>query len=197
MNEESSFEAIILRTYPSRDSDLVLVVLSPTHGKRSLLAKRTRSSSNKKGVRFDVFDRGVFHPKIGRGSLPLVGLYEATKGFPKIRDNLTRIVTASTLCETCDHLVPEDTIDTDEIFETTALALQAFEECSTTKELLRALSIALAQILQASGYANESLLSQPPSSHQLFRLLAQVEEISERKLQCRSMVIELVESLGR
>lgn len=189
-----SFEGIIIRAFPSGESDLVLRVIGRHEGKVSLLAKHARTSKRRYGSRLDLFDRGVFEVKKGRGSLTLVDKFSPSPAFKNLRDDLARLTIASVLCESFDYLLLEGAGDGDEVYELFNSGLEALDQTRTLKESLRACHTILGNLLSLAGFLDQS--QQPePSAKNLFRLLSHLETCAEKELQSKATLIELVESL--
>ena len=196
IREESAFEGLILRTHPSRESDLVLVVLSPTLGKVSLLAKHARKSTKRYSTKFDVFDCGAFDCVRTKGKLAIVQDFHAKGGFPHLRESLEKITVASLLCEVTDILTFDDIDNAATLFDLITLTLKAVQESKDFKEILRATYLSLARLLAISGYASP-LEHEPPSAHRLRSLIEMIEQVSEREIKSKELLFPLIDSLKR
>ena len=191
----SSLEGIVIRVFPSRDSDLVLKVVGKGLGKVSLLAKHARRSKKRFSSSFDLFDRGRFEIKKGRGSLLLVDSFTPSSSFKNVRSDLSKLVGASFICEVFDVLVKEEAEDSADLFDILNLCLDAVEESKELKETLRALYIATGSLLQICGFSSET--SKTPSKKAFLRLIEIVEGVVERKLATKEALVELMTTLRR
>jgi DNA repair protein RecO (recombination protein O) len=190
-----SFEGIIIKMHPSGEADLVLRVLRAEGDKLSLLAKNARRSKRRFGSSFDLFDRGRFETGRGRGTLLLVQSFIPGVAWRTMRADLDRYISASVLCETADYLVPEGVEpDSSASYTTVIDGLQAIEEAADSREALRAVYLAVANLLSIAGFLDQTL-AQTPSANFLRRLLDNVEEITERKLQSRESLEQIIKGL--
>lgn len=97
--------AIILRTRPLGDADLLVILLSANRGKLEAAAKRARGSKR----RF----AGGLHPGMvgeatvarGRGALLRLSAFSATRSHAPVGQDLNRFAYVAYLCELCDELV--------------------------------------------------------------------------------------------
>ena len=181
----NSYEGIVIRLYPSAESDLVLRVVTREAGKLSLLAKYARKSKKRFATTFDLLDHGVFQVRAGRGNLALVEAFSPRPGYRFVRDDLNKITVASVLCDCCDLLLQEAAGESGEPYATLALALEAIDRSSNLRESLKALHFAAAHLLNLAGYAS-SLSEGTPSTGKLRKLLNFVEECAERKLESKA-----------
>ena len=187
-------EGVVIRSFPSGESDLVLRVISSSCGKISLLAKHARKSRKRFGASFDLFDRGLFEIKRGSGNLATVVNFSPQPSLMALRDDLDKFSIGSLLCECFDMLVHEDIAEAEEIFEILSMGFQALAEATDLKQSLRTLFITLASLLRISGFMGGEI-DPKPSSKNLLRLLQIVEGCAEKKLICAADVLELVEKL--
>ncbi len=97
--------AIILRTRPLGDADLLVILLSAHNGKIEAAATRARGSKR----RF----AGGLHPGMvgeatvarGRGALLRLSAFTATRSHAPVGQDLHRFAYVAYLCELCDELV--------------------------------------------------------------------------------------------
>jgi DNA repair protein RecO (recombination protein O) len=190
----SSIEGIIIRAYPSGESDLVLRLICKHEGKLSLIAKHARSSKRRYGSRLDLFDRGLFEVKKGRGSLPFVEKFSPTPAFKNLREDLARVTIASVLCESFDVLLLEDAGDGDEIFSLLSSGLEALDQTHTLKESLRVCHTVLCRLLELAGFLDHAQEPEP-SANNLLRLLSHLEKCAEKELLSKAPLVEVIESL--
>ncbi|MBN8548432.1 MAG: DNA repair protein RecO [Deltaproteobacteria bacterium] len=189
-----TLEGIIIRAHPSGESDLVLRIICRDEGKISAMAKHARTSKRRYGSRLDLFDRGSFELKKGRGSLLLVDKFSPAPAFRNLRDDLARLTIASVICESFDYLLLEGAGDGDDVFSLLNSGLEALDQTRTLKESLRACHTVLGNLLTLAGFLDPA--QQPePSAKNLFRLLQHLETCSEKELQSKASLIQLVESL--
>ncbi len=191
---KSNVEAIIIRAYPSGESDLVLRLVSKSQGKLSVLAKHARKSKRRFGSRLDVFDRGIFEIKTGRGSLPVLENFSAIPAFRRLRDDLSRLTIASVICESFDLLLLEGAEDSDHTYDLLSSSLEALDTSQTLQESLRLCHGVLGELLSRSGFLDLSTQPQP-SAKSLFQLLQHLEHCSEREVQSKQSLMTVVESL--
>ena len=191
---KTTVEAIIIRAYPSGESDLVLRLIGNSHGKLSVLAKHARKSKKRFGSRLDVFDRGVFELKTGKGSLQVVENFTPIPAFRHLRDDLSRLTIASVICECFDLLLLEGAEDGDEAYALLSTSLEQLDTSQTLRESLRLCYSALAELLSRSGFWD--ITTQPePSAKSLFQLLQHLEHCSEREVHSKQSLMTVVESL--
>ena len=189
-------EGIVIRVYPSREADLVLRVVTTKYGKISFLAKHARKSKKRFGTTFDLFDKGFFSLGAGKGSLLLVDSFTPGTAYRKIRNDLTKISSASLICEVADFLTQEEEGEGMEPFHTIDLTLRAIDDAITEKETLKALYLGCSALLTLSGYGSPSS-DETPSARRLIRLIQQVEESSGKVLESKSPIIEVLSSLSK
>lgn len=192
----TQIEGIIIRAFPSGESDLVLRVVSRGEGKVSVLAKHARKSKKRFGSRLDLFDRGLFEIRVGRGSLPVVEKFSPGPGLKNLREDLARITIASALCESFDALLLEGAGDGDDLFSLLGSGLERLNDSQTLKESLRACYETLSNLLALSGFL-DSTLAEAPSAHALIRLMAHIEECAEKELQSKASLLALLDDLRR
>ncbi len=192
--QDSPYEGIILRTYPYGESDLILRVLSPTHGKVSVIAKGARREKSKFQTNFDVFDAGSFETRRGRGNLENLLFFKPHRSLKRVRDNIDTFIISSTVVEAYDHLIHEHTSDGHEYYESLALGLRALDEAATLKEGLRACYLSLHMLLRTAGFGTLEV-DVGPSRKNLLLLLDSIENASERQLLTKSGLIGLLVGL--
>ncbi len=194
--EEDPFEGIILRTYPFGDYDLILRVLAPIGGKRSILAKGVFREKNKFSTNFDVLDSGAFTTKRGKGSMENLIHFKPFRTLSKLRSDLDRFIVTTAIVESFDHLTHEDTHDSQELYETLGLSLRAVDEATDIKEMLRACYISLEALLQQTGFAVFDP-NKVPSMKNLLATLDAIEKFSERELLSKNSLIEMLGKLKK
>jgi len=189
--EESTVSAIVLRVIPFRDSDLMAHLLTPDMGKISAIARHARGSRKRFPSSLDLFDRGSARLVVERNGALGVKEFTPSHSLAKIRYDLDKLTLASLLCEAFDLVIPEDGgLAIPRLFEVLDLSLNAIDESSELKSILRATCIALASLTQESGIADLSAAT--PGSRALSTALDAIERFCERRLMTRSSVAEIV-----
>ena len=184
-----------MRTWPYREADLVLKVMTPRHGRLSLLARSGRRSQRRFGSPLDLFDHGEFEIKAGRGSLNLVHTFTPISSFRALREDLDRMVAASTLCEAADLLSHDEVTEgAPESFEVLRTGLTAIAESSDRREALRALYLGVASLLAIAGYLDPALRKMPTARH-LNELLDHLERCTDRQVQSRAALAASVAAI--
>ncbi|MEZ4451740.1 MAG: DNA repair protein RecO [Nannocystaceae bacterium] len=138
--------AIILRTRPLGEADLVVVLLTPGQGKVEAAATHARASKK----RFP----GGLHPGMigdatiarGRGALLRLGAFEARRSHAPVGQDLTRFAYVAYVCELCDELVLTRQEDP-QIFEELDHTLAALIEGAPRTSELRRFELALLDAL--------------------------------------------------
>lgn len=97
--------AIVLRTRPLGDADLVAVLLT-AGGKVEAAASQARSSKRRFPGGLTVGMRGEATLSRGRGALLRLGAFEAEAGHAVIGQDLARFAYVAYVCELTDELVP-------------------------------------------------------------------------------------------
>ncbi|MBX7137718.1 MAG: DNA repair protein RecO [Oligoflexia bacterium] len=187
-------EGIVIRTFPSGESDLVLRILSSQEGKLSAIAKYARSSKRRFSTNLDLFDHGAFEIKRGRGSLAILQSFSPLPAWRGLREDLDKFALANLICESFDLLIKEGNPDGAEFYEILALGLAALNESSDLKGALRASHLALASLLKVSGFHSDAETAQP-SMKSFLRLMDWIERSAETPMKCRAVVEELLQRL--
>lgn len=104
MRADSS-PAVILRTRPLGEADLVVVLLTPDQGKIDAAAARARSSHKRFAGGLSPGMRGVASVARGRGALLRLEGFESTADHAPVGADLTRFAYVAYLCELTDELV--------------------------------------------------------------------------------------------
>lgn len=97
--------AVILRTRPLGEADLLVIVLTPGHGKLETAASRARSSHRRFAGGLSPGMRGVSAIARGRGALLRLESFEVTADHAPVGADLTRFAYVAYLCELTDELV--------------------------------------------------------------------------------------------
>lgn len=100
-------QGIVLRGYPFGESHRVVVLLSPTHGKLRTVAKGVRKTKSRFGGRLEPFTHVDIVLYEGK-NLDTVTQVSIINAFPHLRNNLDRVLAASTMIEVVDVVAQED-----------------------------------------------------------------------------------------
>lgn len=185
---------IIIRCYPSGDADLVVRVFTPELGKIAAFAKQARRSRKRFPGGLDAFDHGTVTLQEGRGELLIINDLEPATPWRNIREDLTRLSVATTLCEACDILFKEGEIDTSEAYSSLELSLSAIDSTADQKAILRAAFLGLSGILKTAGFLEIAALR--PSRDNLIRLVKHLETSAERELLSKPALLDTLRALN-
>lgn len=192
-----STNGIVLRVHQSRESDLVVHLLTPEHGKLQGLARAGRKSKKRFAGSIDVFDCGTFSFARSRGSLPTIDGFNATSRFNRLRDSLERLAAASCLAEALDLLTGDESSEgADELYRFYCSSLEQIQELKETREILRSTCQSLEEILAQSGFLPRSGIARP-SAKELRRLITLVEHTAEREMKTKASIELIIRSLTR
>lgn len=97
--------AVILRTRPLGEADLIVIVLTPELGKLETAASRARNSRKRFAGGLSPGMRGVAAVARGRGALMRFESFDATATHAPVGADLTRFAYVAYLCELTDELV--------------------------------------------------------------------------------------------
>jgi DNA repair protein RecO (recombination protein O) len=97
--------AVLLRTRALRESDLVIVMLTPIKGKLETIGRGARKSRRRFPGGLAVGARGEATVAQGRGSLMRLDGFSATTDHSGIGRDLTAFAYVNYVCELTDHLV--------------------------------------------------------------------------------------------
>ena len=97
--------AIVLRTRPLGESDLLVVLLTPEQGKVEAAARGARNSKRRFPGGLPSGLRGLATITRGRGSLARLERFEATADHSPVGQDLDRFAYVAYLCELTDELV--------------------------------------------------------------------------------------------
>lgn len=100
-------QGIVLRGYPFGESHRVVVLLSPTHGKLRTVAKGVRKTKSRFGGRLEPFTHVDIVLYEGK-NLDTVTQVSIINAFPHLRNDLDRVLAASTMIEVVDVVAQED-----------------------------------------------------------------------------------------
>lgn len=191
-----SSPVIVLAVYPFRESDLMARLLTPTLGKISAIGRHARGSKKRFPSSIDLFDRGT--ARLSREKNGALGLKEfsPSHALKTLRTSLEKLTAASLLCECFDRIIQEDTGDnSQDTFELLDLSLNAIDEASELKPVLRATVVGLTSLLKKEGIID--LVDNPTGKHTLLTALHAVETFSERRLLSRSALTPILAELSK
>jgi hypothetical protein len=187
--------AIVLRARAFRDNDLMAQILTPSMGKISVIARHARGSRKRFPSSLDIFDRGTARLSREKNGAFSIKEFTPSHSLQKLRSNLDKLTLASLVCESFELVVQENTgEDSTKLFEILDLSLNAIDEASEVKIMLRATLVALVSLTQAEGIID--LSEHPPGSSVLNAALNAIEKFCERRLLTRSSVNEIVNRLA-
>ena len=99
-------QGIVLRSYPFGDSQRVVVLLSPNHGKIRTVAKGVRKTKSRFGGRLEPFCHVDMVLYEGR-NLDTITQVTIIEAFNHLRADLDRVVAAGTMVEVADAVAQE------------------------------------------------------------------------------------------
>lgn len=195
--EEFQVSGIVLKTHPFAESDLIVRVLTPSHGKISCFAKSARSSKRRFAHSLDILDRGTFTLSVGRGELLPIRAFEPHHQLKSIRTNLDHIAAASLLCEVFEALINEGTDPQayTELYELLDLTLSSIDEAKERTETLRVTYVSIAFLAERMGVFSRS--DTTASGRALSQVLDVIEHFLGKQLAARSSVEDIVARLKR
>jgi DNA repair protein RecO (recombination protein O) len=97
--------AVILRTRPLGEADLLVVLLTPEHGKVEAAARSARNSRKRFPGGLPAGQRGQAALARGRGALARLERFEPTADHTPVGKDLERFAYVAYLCELTDELV--------------------------------------------------------------------------------------------
>jgi len=134
--------AIVLRTRPLGESDLLVVLLTPEHGKVEAAARGARNSKRRFPGGLPSGLRGLATLARGRGALARLERFEATVDHAPVGRDLDRFAYVAYLCELTDELVLGRHPDAP-VFAALCTALAAVIDGTPRPGLLRCYELAL------------------------------------------------------
>lgn len=192
-----STPALVIRTQPFRESDIIAHLLTPKLGKISVVARHARGSKKRFPSSLDVFDRGTARIAFEKGR-SLLGVKEFTPShsLKQVRTDLDKLTLASVLCEAFDVILQEDDHDgSAQSFEVLDLALNAIDESHDLRTSLRATFVALSTLARQAGIVN--LTDLPPGSRALNGVLDALERFTERRLVTTEALKPLIRKIAK
>lgn len=97
---------IVLRSFPFGEADRVVVLLSPDNGKLRTVAKGIRKTKSRFGGRLEPFTHVDLVLYEGR-NLDTITQVDVIEGFPRLREDLDRVMAASLMLEATDAVAQE------------------------------------------------------------------------------------------
>lgn len=128
-----SSEGIVLSRKNYGEADRILVVISKSFGKLSLLAKGIRKVKSKKRGHLEIFSRIKFSAIKGNG-MDIMTEAETINDFSGVRINLNKISLAYYFCEVVNKITHEDGNPTS-VFALLSAALLSLEDETELKKL--------------------------------------------------------------
>lgn len=191
-----STPALVIRTQPFRESDIIAHLLTPKLGKISVVARHARGSKKRFPSSLDVFDRGTARIALEKNrSLLAVKEFTPSHSLKQVRTDLDKLTLASVLCEAFDVILQEDDHDgSAQSFEVLDLALNAIDESHDLRTSLRATFVALSTLARQAGIVD--LTDLPPGSRALHGVLDALERFTERRLVTTEALKPLVRKLA-
>lgn len=141
-----STPAVVLRTRPLGEADLVVILLTAEFGKLETAATKARSSVKRFSGGLSPGARGVATVARGRGSLARLERFDSTADHAPVGADLTRFAYVAYLCELTDELVLPRHPDP-ELFAALCHALQQVIEGAPRAVNLRRYELALLRCL--------------------------------------------------
>ena len=185
--------ALVLKSTPYGDADLILNILTDSMGKISCIAKHARRG--KKGASIpEPLDFGRLEFKVGKGSLYLIRSFSVVQGHSQLRNDLSKMSAGLLLCEASDYLIPDEAGESEEILQSLLDVLRGIEAENDKKGILKLCFFGLSALLDLTGYLDPNAIGKP-SSHSLLKLMKQVEDTAHRKLNTRSSVEMIISDL--
>lgn len=164
--------AIVLRTTPVGEKDLVVHLLTDSCSKIVAFARGARGSSK---FTFDIFEM-VRVELVGRSSgMPKVrGLFRE-RSFKSLQEDLDKLTICSLLVEAFDRLIPEETDPNPELYTSLSLGLSAIDEERELKHILRCCHLTIIGLLENIGLGVSTELRAPSLKH-LITLISRIED---------------------
>jgi len=100
-------QAIVLRSYPFGEADRVVVLLSANRGKIRAVAKGVRKTKSRFGGRLEPFSHVDLVLYEGR-NLDTITQAEVIEAFPRLRQDLDKMLAAGAMVELLDAVAQED-----------------------------------------------------------------------------------------
>jgi DNA repair protein RecO (recombination protein O) len=143
-------KGIVLRHYPLKESDKILVLFTREHGLKRVVAKGLRKSGNRIGGRLEPLRENDIQLAKGR-SMDVVAQVEGARRFGALLDDLDRLATALNAAELLMAFLADDD-PAPEIYDLFVLLLASLTPTSHPEVLLSAFEL---QLLELIGYRPE------------------------------------------
>lgn len=154
------------------------------------MARHARRSQRRFANQPDLFDRGLFHFRRGRGSLFWLESFTPQRAFKELRTDLVKLAAASTICECFEKIVKEESGESAPLFALLETALEGVNQAAQSTESGRICFSTLAELLAVSGFNTPA--AHQPSFRALMQLLDRVETISEKPLKSREALCTML-----
>jgi DNA repair protein RecO (recombination protein O) len=141
---------IVLRHYPLKEADKLLVLFTREHGLKRVVAKGLRKSGNRIGGRLEPLRENQIQLAKGR-SMDIVAQVESARRFTPLLEDLDRLATALGAAELLMAFLADDE-PAPEIYDLFVLLLTALTPASHPEVLLSAFEL---QLLELLGYRPE------------------------------------------
>jgi DNA repair protein RecO (recombination protein O) len=143
-------ESIVLRRQDLGETDRIIIVFTPGHGKLRALAKGVRRPGSRKAGHVEPFTRNNLLVAKGR-DLDIITQAETIDAYPELRQNLDRLGQAAYVIELVDRFGVEQT-ESQALYHLTTSTLERLDSESDTAAPLRYFQI---RLLDLSGYRPE------------------------------------------
>lgn len=171
-------------------------ILTPGLGKISAVARHARGSRRRFPAALDLFDRGSTTLGCEKSGILALKSFSPIHSLTTLRRDLDKLSLASAITESFDLAIPEgDATNAPELFELFDLALNAVNEAPDLRGALKATVIACTRLGSLAGFLPSEEAT--PSTHALKNALLAVERFSQRKLQTKTTVFEVIERFSK
>lgn len=126
-------EGIVLSRKNYSEADRILIVISKTFGKLSLIAKGIRKIKSRKRGHLEIFSKVRFSATKGHG-MDIMTEVETMYDFSKIRTNLNKISLAYYFCEVVNKITHEDGRPST-VYNLLSTVLEELEQTTELKKL--------------------------------------------------------------
>lgn len=191
---DSVLEGIIVRTYETGDSNLVLRVITKDLGKLVFFAPFAKKSTKRFG-KLDIFDWGKFTFKSKDSDMLLLNSFDSISSFPKLRDTFEKLILSSFLAEVFDAYVPENDPHSTELFKVLVGSLKILENEKDLKLQLKSIHNSLFLLLRFEGVEPKKDLV-TPSLNNLTSLIMLAENHAEKRFETSSEIKKILEKFS-
>lgn len=140
---------IVLHRFSLGETDRVVTLLTPDHGKLNAVAKGARRAGSRFSGATELFTHSRLLLAVGR-SLDVISQCEVKESFPALRADLGLLTRATYACELVDHLMEEREPDQD-AYELLIMLLHLLPLAAATPDVvLHAFEL---RLLEERGYA--------------------------------------------